>query len=101
MDFSKLKEMAIYDLTQYRQLADSSSAEDRQRAALIKKKLAQLPEKEQAALEWFYINRNHGRADRIKLQAALNMENSVLYRFKDTALLHYYTALVCVLHSAE
>ena len=50
MDFSKLKEMAIYDLTQYRQLADSSSAEDRQRAALIKKTLAQLPEKEQAVL---------------------------------------------------
>ena len=110
MDFKKLKALAMNDLTQLNALNLSNRAEDRQRAAMIKRVLSKLPTEERLVLEWFAVNRNRGkggrgiegralRSERVRLSIELGIETSGLYRLKDQALLHYYTAFVCAVHS--
>ena len=56
MNFERMKEIAVEDLTQYRKLQQGDEA-DRQRATLIGAALHTLPEREQEVLRQFFIDR--------------------------------------------
>lgn len=100
MDFDKLRGMAAYDLRQYNELMASDDPTDREKAALIKRILSKLKERERIVLEWFYINRH--KYHRMEMLAILDLKStSNLYAFKERALAHYYTYMLAVLQSGD
>lgn len=95
MNFERIKEMAVDDLTQYRQLARSESGVDRSRAAAIGAVLHTLPEREQEVLRQFFIDRETRYAGhRARLQAMFDLSISELYRLKNQAITDYCLGLL-------
>ena len=96
MNFERMKEIAVEDLTQYRKLQQGDEA-DRQRATLIGAALHTLPEREQEVLRQFFIDRETRYAGhRARLQAMFGLCISDLYRLKNDAITNYCLAVLVI-----
>lgn len=101
MNFPQMQEIAIEDLTRYKEFSVSVNKDDRQRAAVTKAALHMLPEREQDILKQFFIERDKRYAGhRARLQAKYDLCLSDLYRLKNQAITNYCISALALKMSA-
>ena len=96
MDYKQLHTTAIAELKQYNDLAVSIDQKDRDKAAIIRAAILSTSEKEQFALEQFFINNEEGRRNghTDKIMSKFGLSRTELYRLRDSALTNYCFAMI-------
>ena len=104
MDYKQLHETAISELGQYRELATSDKANDKQKAALISATLLTLSERDRYILEqlFTYSTKRKKKEYVANVMSKYGLSKAELYRLRDSALTNYcFAMLIAVLGGTQ